>query len=276
MSDTTHLEERLAAAWHDGPPHPAVATRLVAGHRALRRQRVLTTAASTFATVAVVGIAVAVAGGAGEPRTVEPAPAPAVVDPGAVLGDFWADYGPDGRLVVRDDVDVLQQVDGPVPGVDSVALDLRRGDVERWYLVTDDGNAPTVVVPREAQTPDTDAFLVWVQLQDPTPDPVAGADPAGVREWVALEDGELTGLEPGVEVVRQVAHPDVPGFVEGTDSSVAAVLSVNGVRYYVLARHYADGGPPEYFRISARQGGPTLETMLDYARQKYGSGAGMR
>lgn len=277
MSDTTRLEDRLATAWSDGPPLPPVGERLAAGHRALRRQRILTTAVTTCVAVAAIGVASAVTGGAGEPRTVEPAPAPAVVDRGAVLGDFWAAFDDDARLVVRDDVTVLQRVDGPLPDVRSMALDLRRGDEERWYLLTDDGSDPTVAVPPEEATPDTDAFLVWVQLQDPTADPTAGADPAGVRDWVHLvADGRLVPVRQGVTVLRSVADPDVPGFTDGTSVSVAAAVRVDGERYYVLARRYPDGGPPEYFRVSVRQGGPTLEAMLDFAREKYGSGAGLR
>ena len=277
MSDTTRLEERLATAWTDGPPQPPVGDRLAAGRRALRRQRILTTAATTFVAVAVLGITTAVTGGAGTPRTVEPAPAPAVVDEEAVLGDSWAAFDAEARLVVRDDVTVLQRVDEPLPDVRSVALDLRRGDAERWYLVTDDGRDPTVVVPPEEATPDTDAFLVWVHLQDPTADPTAGADPAGVRDWVHLvADGRLVPVRPGVTVLRSVADPDIPGFTDGTYVSVAAALRVDGERSYVLARRYPDGGPPEYFRISVQQGGPTLATMLDFARQRYGSGAGLR
>jgi hypothetical protein len=277
MSDTTRLEDRLATAWSDAPPLPPVGERLAAGHRALRRQRILTTAVTTFAAVAAIGVATAVTGGTVEPRTVEPAPAPAVVDREAVLGDFWAAFDAGARLVVRDDVTVLQRVDGPLPDVRSVALDLRRGDAERWYLVTDDGSDPTVAVPPEQATPDTDAFLVWVHLQDPTADPTAGADPAGVRDWVHLAaDGRLVPVRQGVTVLRSVADPDVPGFTDGTYVSVAAALRVDGERSYVLARRYPDGGPPQYFRISVRQGGPTLETMLDFARQKYGSGAGLR
>jgi hypothetical protein len=277
MSDTTRLEERLASAWSDGPPPPPVGDRLAAGHRALRRHRILTTAATTFVAVAVLGIGSAVTGGVGEPRTVEPAPAPAVVEPKEVLGDFWAGFDDAGELVVRDDVSVLQSVDDPLPGVRSVALDLRRGDAERWYLVTDDDADPVVEVPPEEATPDTDAFLVWVHLQDPSADPEAGADPAGVRSWVHLvADGRLVPVREGVTVLRSVADPDVPGFTDGTYVSVAAAVRVDGQRYYVLARRYQDGGPPEYFRISEQQGGPTLATMLDFARQKYGSGAGLR
>jgi hypothetical protein len=200
-----------------------------------------------------------------------------VVEPEEVLGDSWAGFDEGGELVVRDDVSVLQSVDDPVPGVRSVALDLRRGDDERWYLVTADDTDPVVEKPPAEATPDTDAFLVWVQLQAPSADPEDGADPAGVRSWVHLvADGRLVPVREGVTVLRAVTDPDVPGFSDGTYVSVAAAVRVDGRRYYVLARRYPDGGPPEYFRISVQQGGPTLATMLDFARQKYGSGAGLR
>jgi hypothetical protein len=282
MSDTTRLEERLATAWTDAPPQPPVGDRLAAGHRALRRRRVLSTAATTLAVVAVVGVATAVTGGPGGSRAAEPAAPTAsatpttVQDPAAVLGDRWAGFDDEGTLVVRDDVDVRQSVEDSWQGVRWVALDLVRGDRTRWYFVSDDGSNPTVAVPPKEATPDTDAFLVWVQLQNPSPDPEAGADPAGVRFWVHLvADGRLVPVRHGVTVLRSVRDPEIPGFTDGTQVSVAAELRVDGDRYYVLARRFAEG-PPDYFRISVRQGGPTLETMLDFARQKYGSGEGLR
>ena len=64
MGGFTGLEERLATAWTDGPPQPPVGERLAAGHRALRRRRVLSTAATILAVVAIVGVATAVTGGA--------------------------------------------------------------------------------------------------------------------------------------------------------------------------------------------------------------------
>jgi hypothetical protein len=282
MSDITRLEERLATAWTDGPPQPPVGDRLAAGQRALRRRRVLSTAATTLAVVAVVGVATAVSGSVGGSRAADPAApttsvAPTTVpDPEVGLGDFWAGFGDDGEVLVRDDVDVRQSVEDTWQGVRWVAMDLVRGDKARWYLVSDDGSDPTVAVPPKEATPDTDAFLVWVQLQNPSADPEAGADPAGVRFWVHLAaDGELVPVREGVTVLRSVRDPEIPGFTDGTQVSVAAALRVDGDRYYLLARRYAEG-PPDYFRISARQGGPTMATMLDFARQKYGSGEGLR
>lgn len=284
MGDFTGLEERLATAWTDGPPQPPVGERLAAGHRALRRRRVLSTAATSLAVVAIVGVATAVTGGPGGSRAADPvAPDETATatpttgqDPAAVLGDLWARFDDEGTLVVRDDVEVRQSVEDSWQGVRWVAMDLVRGDRTRWYFVSDDGSDPTVAVPPKEATPDTDAFLVWVQLQNPKPDPEAGADPAGVRFWVHLvADGRLVPVREGVTVQSSVRDPELPGFTDGTQVSVAAALRVDGDRYYVLARRYAEG-PPDYFRISVRQGGPTLATMLDFARQKYGSGEGLR
>ena len=280
MGDFTGLEERLAGAWTDGPPQPPVGDRLAAGHRALRRRRVLSTATTTLAVVAVVGAATAVTGGPGGSRAVEPAAptasaTPTTVqdpEPEEVLGDHWAGFDDEGRLVVRDGVDVGQSVEDSWQGVRWVAMELVHGDRTRWYFVSDDGSDPIVAVPPKEATPDTDAFLVWVQLQNPNPDPEAGADPAGVRFWVHLvADGRLVPVRQGVTVLRSVRDPEIPGFTDGTQVAVAAEVRVDGDRYYVLARRYAEG-PPDYFRISLRQGGPTLESMLDFARVKYGSG----
>ena len=265
MGDFTGLEERLAGAWTDGPPQPPVGDRLAAGHRALRRRRVLSTAATTLAVVAVVGAATAVTGGPGGSRAVEPAAptasaTPTTVqdpEPEEVLGDHWAGFDDEGRLVVRDGVDVGQSVEDSWQGVRWVAMELVHGDRTRWYFVSDDGSDPIVAVPPKEATPDTDAFLVWVQLQNPNPDPEAGADPAGVRFWVHLVADLL-----GEQDVRRPAQRGPEG--EHDAEQVGAALPRLGQQHdsgggehgvqpaAPVAAHHRDAQRPEELQSARR------------------------
>ncbi|RYU10308.1 hypothetical protein [Nocardioides iriomotensis] len=285
MSDTTQLEERLGTAWSDGPPLPPAGDRLTAGHRALRRQRIITSAATTLVAVAVVGVAAAMTGGGGEPRTVQPADetptAEPTPSPERLPGDEWAGYDSQGEVLLRADTRIVERYEDPATEgrtVDSVGFDLTLDGERRWYLLTLARNGGSSAVWQPYGTYGARNLGEWIGFQlGVDDDPTQAADPADVRDWVELlPNGQLAAVRGGVTVVEAFQRPDIPGFVDGTDASVAAALRVDGQRYYVLARRYADGGPPEYFRISPQQGGPTLDTMLDFARQKYGSGAGLR
>ena len=277
MSERTRLEERLATAWHDGPPLPPVADRLAAGHRSLRRQRVLTTAATTFVTVAVVGTAAAVTGGPGDPRTVQPAPATGQ----RLTGDAWAGYDDADELLLLPDARIVERIEDPATTgtvVDSVALDLTLDGERRWYLLTVDEEGGTSATWQPYETYGARDLTEWVDVQLGVDDgPAAGADPANVRAWVRLADGRLEPRRDGVDVVRQVASPDLPGFARPGDVTVAALLRVDGERWWVLARQVAgDDVPLDLFRVSVSQGGPTMASFLEFARGRYGSGAGLR
>ena len=122
---------------------------------------------------------------------------------------------------------------------------------------------------------------------DPPPATTEATEPARPRNtdedvWPGIPDLDLVRfaegslLEPveGVDLIRQVAHPELgASWAAPRDPSAAAEVRVDGARYYVLAR-LSDGGPPEYIAVHAADGGPTLTAFLELARERYAEGGG--
>ena len=128
--------------------------------------------------------------------------------------------------------------------------------------------------PNEEWSSSTGAYVGFASLEDWVADQrsLQGGEPA--RSYVEFaDDGSLRPTGPDVVLVRQEADPDLPdNYGGGLDTAVAEVL-VDDVTYYVLAR---DPNNPDYIAVPAFIGGPTLADFLDYARQQYAGGEGLR
>jgi hypothetical protein len=87
------------------------------------------------------------------------------------------------------------------------------------------------------------------------------------------EDGWLVSTH-GVEILDQVLDPPLKDFVlDGEPSAAALLQGPDGKKWYVLVRDI-DG--LETISTPFRTGGADLEEFLDYAREKYASGEGLR
>jgi hypothetical protein len=286
------LEQRLADAWHDAPPQRPVAERLSAGHRALRRQRVLGTGAATLAVAGVLGVSTLLAGGAGGPSRAEapvtaqePSRQPTQEPSGEAVPGLttvppagftlergqWAGYAPDGTLVVREGTEVLTWIADPLgAGTEqqSAALALGNGGDVRWYLLewTPDSSSSESDVPGKAFWTLEDWVATMVE---------ADQGPGKAATWVSFLPGtdELVA-GPGVEILDQVSRPRVPDFAPPDARTAAARLRVDGERWFVLVRELPQE-PAQVIPTSGRVGGPNLGTFLEHARTQFSSGEGL-
>ena len=286
------IEQRLAEAWRDAPPQRPVGERLSAGHRALRRQRVLGTAAATLAVAGVLGVSTFLAGGAAGPgraeapvtaqgpsrsSTPEPlgerVPGITTVPPeGFTLErDQWAGYAPDGTLVVREGSEVLAWIADPLGAGEerkSTALALGNGGDVRWYLLewTPDSSSAESDVPGKAFWTLEDWVASMVE---------ADQGPGAATTWVSFLPGtDRLVAGPGVEILDQVSRPRVPDFAPPGARTAAAQLRVDGERWFVLVRSFPQE-PAQVIPTRGRVGGPTLQSFVDHARSQFSSGAGL-
>lgn len=254
-----HLE-RLAA--HEPPTRPAH-EHLAAGRRALRRRRVAELGAVT-AVLAVLAGGWAVVGDDGSSRATEPPAAPpttTVTSPTPPPEGEWAQWQ-DGAVRLADGVEELDRLDA---GRDGVGLELRVGDEVRWYLVD------------RRSTTSFDAYVAFDSLADWVGDQTFPSGPASRAALVQLApDGSLTPGRPGVEVIEQVASPDLPDSYD-TDPetgeqlvTAAALVEVDGERRWLLAR---DPAATDVITIPLARAS-TLEDFLTFARERYADGPG--
>ena len=284
------LREALDRGFGPEPAHLPLTDRLDAGHRAVRRRRIAG-AVVAVAVASVVGLgAVAVLGGDGgapsqvatDPDTTpetntdkHPDPTP---PPGWDEGEF-ARYSDDGNLEVRPGATVLDRIDAPYPpgaGMDrSVALAVDYEGEEFWLLMSwavhSDGGAVETGTgwgPGGA----AGSFEDWVAEQvriNMTPTPEDNS--AGYVEFG--DDGRLVSSH-GVAILDQVPDPGFKDFVlEGEPSAAALLQGPDGKKWYVAVR---DSGGLEVISVPFKRGGPDLDAFLDYARERYAGGEGLR
>ena len=286
------IEQRLAGAWRDAPPQRPVGERLSAGHRALRRQRVLGTGAATVAVAGVLGVSIFLAGGPTGPGRAEapvtaqePSRSPSVqptqeTSPGitnlppagfALDRGQWAGYAPDGTLVVRHGTEVLVRITDPLgAGAEhsSAALALGRGGDVVWYLLEWTPGSSSVLTEQPGK-----GFWTledWVASQVEADKGVGKA-----TTWVSFVPGtDQLAPGPGVEILDQVSDPDVPDFAPPSARTAAAQLRVDGERWFVLVRAFPRE-PAQVIPTMGRVGGPTLSSFLDHARAQFSSGEGL-
>ena len=76
---------------------------------------------------------------------------------------------------------------------------------------------------------------------------------------------------------RSSTRSSTPGFkdfvMQGEPSAAALLQGPDGKKWYVAVR---DSGGLDVISVPFKTGGPDLEAFVDYARQKYASGEGLR
>ncbi len=272
------VREELAAAFAAEPPHRSIDDRLSSGREALRRRRLLVGSAAVAVVVVTAGgyavagpradstgsnpaIATSPSAGSTPESSVEPS-----ADPSRAV---WARIFPDGGFAVNADVTEVRRINDPLPGLPrhhSVALELRKGQSVKWFLLA--------VRPGETWTSSTGAYVGFASLEEWVADQRSLQTGTPTQSYVEFaDDGSLRPAAPGVELVRQQADPPLPdSYGGGLDTAVAEVV-VDDVTYYVLAR---DPDKPDYIAVPAVIGGATLADFLDYAREQYSGGEGLR
>lgn len=261
------LREALTQGFGTEPPHPPVADRLTAGHRAVRRRRVAR-AVVTVAAAAGLGLgSVAVLGDAGN------APTQVATNPGPTWGDGeLARYSADGMVEVRPGATVLYRIDEPLGDPSdfnhSVALALEFQGARTWMILSwkadPHGGSSGMTA---AGGPEEGTFADWVEQQ------VAANEDNSAGYVEFADDGSLVATH-GVEIIDQRHPVELKDFTLGDEASAAALLQgPDGKKWYVLVR-YAE--KPDVIAVPFQTGGPDLDAFLEYARQKYASGEGLR
>ncbi len=270
MDGDLDLREAFDRGFGPEPPHRHVAERVAAGHRAVRRRR----AVGTVLTVAVATVV-----GLGAVAVLNDRPA----GPGSVAddptssptsdewtGDLPAQYTEDGLLEVRPGATVKQRIDEPLgdptAGQRSVALAVDYRRKTTWMLLvwrrpTDGVRGSTAI----SATPTGVPFEDWVAgVVDPQ-DGYLGFAP----------DGSLVPTRPGVRILEQ-RHPiELKDFALNNEPTGAALLQgLDGKRWYAVAREL--DGVVDIIPVPFGTGGEDLDAFLDYARQMYGGGVGLR
>lgn len=273
------LREALAQGFGPEPAHRPVSDRLDAGHGAVRRRRIAG-AVVTVAVASIVGIgAVALLGGDGDAGsqvatdpTTEPTTEP-TADPAAGWGEGeLARYNDAGILELRPGVTVLDRADEPYGDATdyhhSVALALEFQGAQSWLIMewdTDPDGASSSSSGAGA-APQGD-FQDWVAQNVAVNDD----NSAGYVEFA--DDGSLVSSH-GVQILDQRHPVQLKDFVLAGEPSAAALLQgPDGKKWYVVVR---DSGGLDVIATPFRTGGPDLDAFLDYAREKYASGEGLR
>lgn len=272
--DHLDLRDHLASlAAHEPPTRPAH-EHLAAGRRALRRRRVAELGAVT-AVLAVLAGGWAVVGDDGSSRATEPpATAPSGVPsevPSEVPSASPVEVPPhsawvrrvQGRVVLAEGVVEVERMPAGEAGV---GLELRAGDETRWYLVGRDGS-----------TTSAPAFVAFDNLVDWVADQAFIGGPISRNALVQLgPDGTLVPGRPGVEVIEQVASPDLPDSYDVDPATgerlvtAAALVEVDGERTWLLAR---DPAATDVITIPLARAS-TMADFLAFARERYAEGPG--
>lgn len=300
------LRDAIERSISEGPHGVPVDDLLARGHRALVRRRLLTGAGATLATVAILGTTAVAMGGSGthtarppgyaelpsaSPTTPTSVPTPALRTPSVreaqrAMSRPLARFDGRGRLVLAPQTQVVRRVDDPFAGRQpgrSVALELEYRRVRYWFALYQEpdrsGDWTSFMWPGDYDG----SFQAWVAEQFLLEE---GGPPRREAQdgWPGIPDLELVRfvagterLEPvaGVTILGQRAHVSVWGsFADPEDQTAAAkVETSDGERYYVLARRI-EGSAPQYIAVTEADGGPTLDSFLDLARERYAENGG--
>ncbi len=275
------LREALTQGFGAEPPHRPVADRLEAGHRAVRRRRIAgSVLAVAVASVVVLGT-VTLSGGSRTPNGVATDPSTSTTTAAASPPPELAYYEDDGTLVIDPEALVVTRIENPLhlqPPDQSVALDLRYGGDERWALLKiqfDREGSLGSVGSFDTPSAEFADFADWVAVR-------ATDEPAATRgddylPKIPVRFGEGVELVPvdGVRIVLQRPNPDLPANFApaGSRTAVALVEGPDGRREWVLARD-VDGF--DVIAFPASRANENVEEFLEFAREQYSGGAGLR
>jgi len=181
-----------------------------------------------------------------------------------------AEYDGEGKLVLAEGVTISQRVDNPFileAPAKSVGLEVEKDGHKFWYILrwTPDGSMSS----------SDPAYKAFPTLREWLDDQVALQQGDPTLQLVEFgADGMLAALD-GVTLVRQQDSPDVgEEFAPAGAKTAVAQVTYQGDTWFVLARDL--DGPPEYFPTAASVSGSTMTEFLDYARQQYAGGEGLR
>lgn len=260
--DHLDLRDHLASLAEREPPTRPAHEHLAAGRRALRRRRVAELGAVT-AVLAVLAGGWAVVGDDGSSRATEPPASAPTASPSAAAAPDPATWVSrvDGRIVLAEGVEELGRLR---VGADGTGLELRAGDEVRWFLVDRRGGSTSAT-----------AYVAFDSLADWVSDQTFIGGPISRAALVQLgADGTLTPGRPGVEVIEQVASPDLPDSYDVDPATgaqlvtAAALVEVDGERTWLLAR---DPAATDVITIPLARAS-TLEDLLAFARERYAEG----
>jgi hypothetical protein len=298
-----NIQDEIDASFGTGPAQGTVHAILADGHRALRRRRLATSGAAALVAVVLGGSAVFATGGGGDrsggtgdvavspSATGSPEPRhperPTRKEMERALGMGLADYRDDGRFTVDPRARDVQRLNNPydlVAPERSTAVAVEFRGAVYWFVAyryaDESGGGSSIWSGASDQS-----FVDWVHSEEmldgrtesPGPDGWPGVPDLVVVRFAGTGDGEV--LEPinGAMILQQRPSPQVgDAFATAADrSAVARVRAADGTLYYVLARE-TDGVDPEYIGVTAKDGGPSLDAFLDFARERYaGDGGGL-
>jgi hypothetical protein len=287
-----NLRDALDQGFGSEPPHPPVAARLEAGHRAVRRRRIAG-GVVTVSVAAALGLGASVLAGSGPDRagqaatdptatgtatteTSTPTTTPTAI-PTTATPDAWDDgdlarYTDDGTLEIRPGATVVQRIDEPfgepTDANHSVALVLDFGGAETWLILSWEGDERGATSSTAgAANPDGDTFEEWVDLQ-------VAANVHDVATYVEFaSDGSLVSSQ-GVVILEQRHPVQFTNFAPGGAPTAAALVQgPSGKKWWVVVRDI-DG--VEIISTPLRTGGATMDDFLAYAKTQYDKGVGLR
>ena len=173
-----------------------------------------------------------------------------------------------GRLDPAPGVEVLERVEDPVPGDESLGLVLRSEGRTTWMLLSQGGAAASWTLETDSGWATFDQWLAdQVAVQTGSP---------GVRLVRLADDGTVTATAPGVEVLAQRDDPDLAGYgTGGNRPSAVAILDWAGERWFVLAVGFPDQVAVTTVAASKAPGVETLDEFVAFMADKADEG-GMR
>lgn len=304
----TDIRDEIERSFGDGPPTEDLDLLLETGRAAVRRRRVVEGGSLLLVAAALTVAALLSTGNgagrtspdpAGQPRATQAAepstsPETPVVPDGShpdvittVDPDLPADspvsIEPDGTVGVRPGVDIVTTIAQPFDDKSltaSAALEYTWRGTRYWFVgYVQEGGGGTSVQPVLS----TMSFRAWIREQRPIHGSATDVAPDAGRDWPGRVDLDLVVFQgdtqrlaplPGVTILQQRAHPDLPdSFATADDRSAVAEVRFEGRRWYVLARSAAGSGP-QFIAVSAGKGGDTLEEFLILAEERYAEGGG--
>jgi hypothetical protein len=172
-----------------------------------------------------------------------------------------------GHLETAAGVTVVRQVEGPVPGDDSLGVVLRSEGRTTWALFTQGGDASTW---------EPEAESGWLTFDQWLADQVAQQTGGPQVRLVELEDdGTVRPAVSGVEVLDQRARPDLPPYGTTEVPSALALVSWQGERWFVLVLGFDGEDGVTTFAAEKADGATTLDDFVAFAADR-GDEGGLR
>lgn len=179
-------------------------------------------------------------------------------------------------LRVRPGVEVVERVENPLerksPNT-SVGLALRKDGVTTWLLLDawSKGHGSSTSSELESES----GWLRFDQWLTDAVSAIRGIDSVGL---VAIDGaGHLTPDDPGVEILEQVADPELGNHVDATTiSSAVAKVAWEGSTWFIIAARHPGQDVLIPYAAEKAGGAETIEEFLAFAISHIEDGSGMR